>query len=152
MKKNIYANMPLTGDLADGENRASRSLTHLPTVTVTDTDPFGSPLSPRRDTFLDTRETQSQPCSPRCRRRAFTTWVGGTQYIIGKLSHDCHMTKNVTSLSHHCNVERLRTGWRARLLWLLSCKCISIHTPCSEVGGGGEGGEREVHRCSSLEI
>lgn len=62
------------------ERRMSRSLTDIPQVTVTNNEQLPHLVPPHLD---DLRETRSQPCSPTRYRRAFTTRIDGTQYIIG---------------------------------------------------------------------
>lgn len=63
----------------------SRSLTDLPEVKVTDTANMDIPSIVFDKNLENVRETRSHPCSPQIKRKAFTTWVGGTQYIIGKV-------------------------------------------------------------------
>lgn len=65
------------------ERRMSRSLTNLPQVMVTDADQPAHLSTPYLENL---RETRSHPCSPVLIRRAFTTRIDGTQYIIGKLN------------------------------------------------------------------
>ena len=66
----------------------SKSLTNLPLVTVTDTDVDQQGLRPSTlcARLLDGVPTHSRshPCSPQLKRKAFTTFVGGMRYIIGK--------------------------------------------------------------------
>ena len=62
------------------ERGLSQSLTNLPKVTVTDL----AGHSHLKDEFQETK-SRSQPCSPRPSRRAFTTCIAGTRYIIGEL-------------------------------------------------------------------
>jgi hypothetical protein len=69
-----------------GENRKlkpgmSVSLNNIPVVTVTESET----LRPGEE-VPDIRGSQSHPCSPRYKRRAFTTTIAGTKYIIGKAS------------------------------------------------------------------
>lgn len=72
----------LSGDI--GEAGGSAPVLNIPHLTVTDTS------GPDQTTTLTAHEleqlhgTRSTPCSPRRKRRAFTTWVGGTQFIIGE--------------------------------------------------------------------
>lgn len=63
------------------ERGLSQSLTNLPKVTVTDL----AGNSHLKDDFLEVK-SRSQPCSPRPARRAFTTCIAGTRYVIGKMS------------------------------------------------------------------
>ena len=60
----------------------SRSLSNLPEVMVTDADQPQQLSAPSLDAL---RETRSHPCSPVLIRRAFTTRIDGTQYIIGNV-------------------------------------------------------------------
>ena len=70
----------MQNDNACPQDRAiSRSLNNLPKVTVTEF-PGNNHLSDN----LGELRVRSQPCSPRLKRRAFTTCIGGTRYIIGK--------------------------------------------------------------------
>lgn len=63
----------------------SRSVSNLPLVKVTGPD---MTCDENLQEYFPT-QTQSNPCSPRVARRAFTTCLDGTQYIIGK-SYFCH--------------------------------------------------------------
>ena len=57
----------------------SASLNSIPVVTVTESE------SPRSgEETPDLRGSQSHPCSPRYKRRAFTTTIAGTRYTIGR--------------------------------------------------------------------
>ncbi|XP_048238439.1 calcium/calmodulin-dependent 3',5'-cyclic nucleotide phosphodiesterase 1A-like isoform X10 [Haliotis rufescens] len=59
----------------------SQSLTDLPTVTVTDVDDL--PHHSMSDIGADGQfHSRSHPGSPESKRKAFSTWIGGTQYII----------------------------------------------------------------------
>lgn len=61
------------------DRKLSQSLSNLPKVMITD--------SGNKNLLLDNFEefkTRSQPCSPRVKRRAFTTCIAGTRYIIGR--------------------------------------------------------------------
>lgn len=59
----------------------SRSVSSLPLLKVTEPEvPNGQGMV---DEYVPT-ETQSHPCSPRATRKGFTTFLDGTQYIIGK--------------------------------------------------------------------
>lgn len=80
--------------MAPATKLASRSLTNLPTVTITDMDNH-SASSDRlcRPTSLCTRlmdqvsdvcsHPHSHPGTPQLRRKAFSTFVGDMRYIIG---------------------------------------------------------------------
>ena len=63
------------------ERKLSRSLNNLnlPKVLVTD-------LTDKNHLLNDSDElrTRSTPCSPRTKRRAFTTCIAGTRYVIGR--------------------------------------------------------------------
>ena len=72
----------LKGNLLSSERGLSKSLTNLPKVTITDL----AGTSHLRDDFLDAK-SRSQPCSPRPTRRAFTTCIAGTRYVIGELRY-----------------------------------------------------------------
>nr|XP_034303433.1 calcium/calmodulin-dependent 3',5'-cyclic nucleotide phosphodiesterase 1A isoform X17 [Crassostrea gigas]XP_034303434.1 calcium/calmodulin-dependent 3',5'-cyclic nucleotide phosphodiesterase 1A isoform X17 [Crassostrea gigas] len=56
----------------------SVSLNSIPVVTVTESE---TPRAGGEDT-PDIRGSQSHPCSPRYKRRAFTTTIAGTKYVI----------------------------------------------------------------------
>lgn len=58
----------------------SVSLNSIPVVTVTESE---TPRAGGEDT-PDIRGSQSHPCSPRYKRRAFTTTIAGTKYVIGR--------------------------------------------------------------------
>ncbi|KAH3749365.1 hypothetical protein DPMN_183862, partial [Dreissena polymorpha] len=63
--------------LVTGERKLSQSLTNIPKVLVTDAG--------HRRHVLDHEEegrSHSQPCSPIVKRRAFTTCIAGTRYLI----------------------------------------------------------------------
>ena len=77
---NIEGIEKLKGNLLSSERGLSKSLTNLPKVTITDL----AGTSHLRDDFQDTK-SRSQPCSPRPTRRAFTTCIAGTRYVIGEL-------------------------------------------------------------------
>lgn len=65
--------------LVTGERKLSQSLTNIPKVLVTE--------SGNRRLLLDHGDegrSHSQPCSPIVKRRAFTTCIAGTRYLIGK--------------------------------------------------------------------
>ena len=62
-----------------GNRKLSQSLTNLPKVMLTEPG--------NKKHLLDNFEefkTRSQPCSPSTKRRAFTTCIAGTRYVIGK--------------------------------------------------------------------
>ena len=72
--------MPERTGLAGTGMGMSRSLNNLPKVLVTDFGEKNHLLS-----RFDESKSQSTPCSPRVKRRAFTTCIAGTRYVIGKL-------------------------------------------------------------------
>ncbi|XP_052814491.1 uncharacterized protein LOC128241542 isoform X5 [Mya arenaria] len=62
------------------ERKLSQSLTNIPTVLVT--DPGCRKHSLLQDSFEDETRCHSTPCSPQLKRRAFTTCIAGTRYLI----------------------------------------------------------------------
>ncbi|XP_050419545.1 dual specificity calcium/calmodulin-dependent 3',5'-cyclic nucleotide phosphodiesterase 1A isoform X3 [Patella vulgata] len=86
---------------------ASRSLTDLPLVTVTDMDKLKSNhlLAELKDDGPS--QSRSLPCSPSTNRKALTTWIGGMQFII--VANPPEKSKDDSSVASR-NGQLSRTG------------------------------------------
>ena len=75
----------------------SQSLDLLPQLLVTDAENSQSLIISDADLPMSSR---SHPCSPEVQRKAFSTWIGGTQYIIGRYCF-CYCIVWLYSKTHH---------------------------------------------------
>ena len=114
------------------ERGLSQSLTNLPKVTVTDL----AGHSHLKDEFQETK-SRSQPCSPRPSRRAFTTCIAGTRYIIGELCFLKYLHKNILTWLKKCWLGcKASTQSLQRLLIIMSSYSVA-HSTCLPKGWGG---------------